>query len=58
MTQWLRLLLPMQGALVQPLVRDLRPHMLFGVAKKKKKKFKINMNERKPLHSSSLESVR
>ena len=30
--------LPMQGARVRSLVRELRSHILYGVAKKKKKK--------------------
>ena len=34
--QWLRLMLPMQGAWVQPLVRELRSQMLWGVGKRKK----------------------
>ena len=33
MVQWLRLHLPVQGVQVQSLVRELRSHLLQGVAK-------------------------
>ena len=38
MAQWLRHHLPMQEACVQSLLIELRPHMLGGVAFKKKEK--------------------
>ena len=37
-TQWSGAALPLQGARVQSLVRELRSHMAHSMAKKKKKK--------------------
>ena len=33
--QWLHSVLPMQGACIQSLIREIRSHMLLGMAKKK-----------------------
>ena len=44
MVQWLRLCIPMQGAQVQSLVRELRSRMLGSAAKKKKTKIHTDYN--------------
>ena len=46
--QWLRLVLPVQGAQVRSLVRELGSHMLCGAAKKKKKPNKLVMASHPP----------
>ena len=52
--QWLRLHTSVQGAWVQPLVRELRSHMLHGMAKKKKKMEAIKDRTRKSFEGRHL----
>ena len=41
MVQWLRLCLPMQGARIRSLVREMRSHMLYAMTKNKNQIFAL-----------------